>query len=312
MSTGNPFTSSSSSDEEACDGPAPRNVFDRPGDCGGNATILQFQYQIQTTLSVAQLPSALPSLEDAMMDVLRPSFGNCSTDAFSAAPADALLPGLAGVTCHSRLMQPANRCLVLGGALTVPERAPGRAQALLRQAMGQGRLNDVHVQIPDVIYLADAAFVETASLEHNIPDDPVAPGNPVWAGVLWPIGSVLLVVAFVGHHRYGRHKSGARRAGQRLGSFPRGRRRMEETTDRWDDALGGTDYHADILWNPPPSYTTTTEDAVFPNIFYHVDETDEELYHNSIASSSSGHSSRSGGGVAGSGRFPVAAAAAWV
>jgi hypothetical protein len=347
MSTRNPCAS----EEVDCDSQAPLNVFDRHN-CSENSTttILHFQYQIQTTssLPLAQIQSsdALRSLEDAIIELLSQSFSDCYDAAWSAAPADAILPGLAGVTCHSRLVPAADRCLILDGALTVPDNdiLKGRLLAILRQTMVERRFNQVHFQIPDVVFVSDEAFVKdvpssettVTPVNDNIPlnydrvsNDASNGNDPVWAWILFPIGSVLLVVAFVAHHRYcaGRRRRpkpidppqpSVRRdlyRPRRLGSFPSSIPRIDETeqsTTHWDDDDDGRygihpQHQTDILWDPPPC-ARPENDVLFPHIsYYYDDDDDEEFYHNSITSSSPGHSS-GGGGPQGTGRFPIGAA----
>lgn len=322
--------------EGGCDGKDVMNVFVRScPDFNGTTTVLDFHYQIQTTaaLSMADIQnSTLPLLEEAMVDVLRNSFAHCSREVASlwlAAPADTLLPGLAGVTCQSRLVPAADRCLVFQGALTIPagEAWAWRSRAVFQHAMEQGRFNDAVDAIPHVSLLSQddaVAFLAAAkekerntlppssNLENYRVDKNTAKNisvtssdteDAVWAWVVFPVGAVLLVVLFVAHHHYyytaARQKKRQQRQRRYLHSRSGGFPGTEEFDFSTTQPVEDTSTHAhDILWDPHGllechSYGRDDNDD------------DDELYYNSITSSTPDRSSACSKS-AGWGRFPTA------
>jgi hypothetical protein len=240
--------------------------------------IVQFQYQVQTSLSVPDLLLGLPSIEKAMSDILvRDFFSSCSTTASSSnsadirsnnrhryrrrgkashvhttqrrvndgtnttvwyglmmSPEDRILPGLAGVTCHTELVSKATSCFTVGGAYTVIGNGENLSsiesstKASIRYAMEQKQLNRIHNEIYDISYISDDT--PTNIPESSFGRDVTPPTSSPYSDrtnsssdgrdtVFWPwivasIGLILLgmiiYIIYINMQQYRRRRNGQR------------------------------------------------------------------------------------------------------
>ena len=143
-------------------------------------------------------------------------------------PVDQILPGLAGVTCHTPLREPATRCYTVGGAWTAfssrssannnnqTSEMASTMKRVIQHAMNQQQqLNRVHDQIYDVYYVSDDVVDDSGSMgvpqsptQVVIPLAPTTAASPsstpserrvrdfaIWPWIFVPLTIVLVAIA---------------------------------------------------------------------------------------------------------------------
>ena len=138
-------------------------------------------------------------------------------------PYDRILPGLAGVTCHSKLVEYATSCFTVAGALTATTTTTTNtswiefgAKQTIRNAMNQQLWNNIHDQIYNVMYVSDDPGPESPQAAQGI-TTPIVPTTapnpetshlsrdndfPVWSWIFVPLGVILLGIALYELYRW--------------------------------------------------------------------------------------------------------------
>ena len=141
-------------------------------------------------------------------------------------PEDSILPGIAGVTCHTKLVEDATSCFTVGGAFTATTIMGANtswiesvSKLAIRNAMNQQQLNQVHDQVYDVLYVSDnrGTVIPEPPQGHDIviplapTQSPYSDSSDISRGgrafVLWPwifvpLGAVLFCIAMYEFYRH--------------------------------------------------------------------------------------------------------------
>lgn len=141
-------------------------------------------------------------------------------------PKDSILPGIAGVTCHTKLVKDATSCFTVGGAFTATTTMGANAtwieslsKLAIRDAMNQQQLlNQIHDQVYDVSYISDnpGTFIPEPPQGQEIIQPLVPTLSPVpnssevsrggvfviWPWIFIPLGAVVLCIIIYEFYRH--------------------------------------------------------------------------------------------------------------